>query len=512
MHARRGPLAWVIAFLVGVSALVAPAPVDADSVATSQHRGARPTSIEGPIQGGKRKQAFSVPEFDLKQYGYVAHEYFLSGNASAYELAPGSQQSLDGKWKVQRKAEAVPYRTRILVVRPADPKRFNGTVVVHWQNVTAGYELGSVSEGEFLRGYAWVGVSAQKVGIDGFPGPTAAGLRQWDPERYASLQHPGDPYSYDLFTQAGRAVAPGRPKLDNDPMGGLVVQRLVAAGASQSAARLRTYIDGIHGLERVFDGYLPYIDFGWTVPFAEQPTLQPPSGGSAEAIRRNRSSAKIRNDLGVPVLIVNSETEAEGYVPVRQPDTARFRLWEVAGASHVTVPRELLGKKDAELRPGFKLSELESPNWLPIRPAFEAAIRHMQRWLTHGTPPPKAQPIAMTSEQPPKIRRDARGNALGGIRLPDFAVPSAEHRGSGTTKPDGYRLGFLYGYSREFSDQELAALYKGSAGFMTAYDQALRKAVQSGFVLSEDASRMRLRAADWAKKLDTLPKPGKSAS
>ena len=46
------------------------------------------------------------------------------------------------------------------MVRPAKAADFNGTVIVHWQNVTAGYELGIVSAGEYLGGYAWVGVSA----------------------------------------------------------------------------------------------------------------------------------------------------------------------------------------------------------------------------------------------------------------------------------------------------------------------------------------------------------------
>ena len=104
----------------------------------------------------------------------------------------------------------------------------------------AGAEVGSVTEGEYLRGYAWVGVSAQSVGVNGFPGPQAAGLKQWDPERYGSLDHPGDTYSYDIFSPAGRVVGPDRAKSANDPMGGLVVKRLVAAGASQSAGRLRT--------------------------------------------------------------------------------------------------------------------------------------------------------------------------------------------------------------------------------------------------------------------------------
>ena len=52
---------------------------------------------------------------------------------------------------------------------------------------------------ELVRdGFAWVGVSAQQVGVDA--------LKAADPSRYGSLSHPGDSYSYDIFSQAGQAV------------------------------------------------------------------------------------------------------------------------------------------------------------------------------------------------------------------------------------------------------------------------------------------------------------------
>ena len=54
-----------------------------------------------------------------------------------------------------------PYKTRMLVRRPANPQNFNGVVLVEWVNVTSGYNLDA--NWEFLRdyltraGYAWVG-------------------------------------------------------------------------------------------------------------------------------------------------------------------------------------------------------------------------------------------------------------------------------------------------------------------------------------------------------------------
>jgi hypothetical protein len=63
-----------------------------------------------------------------------------------------------------------PYKTRIVVRRPADAKRFNGTVLVEWDNVTNGFDAEKVwffSWEQMVRtGYAWVGVSAQQFGVN----------------------------------------------------------------------------------------------------------------------------------------------------------------------------------------------------------------------------------------------------------------------------------------------------------------------------------------------------------
>jgi hypothetical protein len=65
---------------------------------------------------------------------------------------------------------AVPYR--VLVVRPVDRARFNGIGHVNWQNVTAVLRIGiaDAESEQLLDGFAWVGVSAQRVGVHGFPG------------------------------------------------------------------------------------------------------------------------------------------------------------------------------------------------------------------------------------------------------------------------------------------------------------------------------------------------------
>ena len=439
--------------------------------------------LSGPIEGGKHGAPFAAPTLDLDEYGYQVEEYFLAGEAHAFRLAEGAEHSADGLWRTEPEHETTRYRTRLLVVRPTDPSRFNGTVIVHWQNVTAGYELGTVNGGEILRGYAWVGVSAQKIGVHGFPGPEAAGLEQWDPERYGSLEHPGDAYSYDIFTQAARAIGPKRSRDQLDVMGGLDVERLVAAGASQSASRLRTYMNGVHAHEQVFDGYIPYIDFANPVPFqADQ------DGGTRR--RGQRTPTKVRADLGVPVLVVNTETETMAYHQARQDETDSYRFWEVAGTAHVSVPRD-----QAATAPG-----LDSPNWLSYVPVYHAAIRHMHNWLTEGEAPP-ILPVIEVDTAKGGIQRDEHGNALGGIRLPDVEVPTAAHSGMGKRVEGGSRFAFLYGRAVDFDDDKLAKLYPNAESYLGRYRKALEKAVAAGFVLEEEAGGLESAAAEFAKKL-----------
>lgn len=429
-----------------------------------------------PVTAGA-KGPFAAPAVDVAEYGYVVHEFYLDGTAKSYELAAG-ERSRDGRWQTRVAKASAPFRSRLLVVRPERASAFNGTVIVHWQNVTAGFELGSVTGGEILNGYAWVGVSAQKIGVDG-TGENPAGLKQWDAERYGSLSHPGDAYSYDIFRQAGRALSHDREHGNGvDPMGGLAVKQLVAAGASQSAHRLRTYINGVHPLDSVFDGFIPYIDFGMLTPFENR------TGGPSGM----RAQAAIRDDLDAPVLVVNSETEAEAYFGVREPDGDRFRFWEVAGTSHVSVP-------EGSARPG-----LVTANWLSYQPVYDAALRHMHIWLTTGKAPPVLPRIEIEPGAPPAVRRDSRGNALGGIRLPELDVPTAVHSGMGQ-RGGGNRFAFLYGQAHDLPGEEIARLYPSRAAYLAAYESALAKVVASGAVLPEAAEGLRARAAARIERL-----------
>jgi hypothetical protein len=178
--------------------------------------------VTGPVRGGEMGYPFGAYFGDIRTIGYIEEEYFLEGTAVRY--APVNELKNDGKWDIEPVGSA-PYKTRILVRRPKDPVKFNGTVLVEWTNVSAGYEnnMGD-PPGLYTNGFAYVSVSAQPTGIDGFPS-RPRGLKAWDNERYGSLAIPDEAVSYDIFTQAARAVGPKRGAESHgvDKMGGLGV-------------------------------------------------------------------------------------------------------------------------------------------------------------------------------------------------------------------------------------------------------------------------------------------------
>src|SRR5262249_45730656 len=144
---------------------------------------------------------------------------------------------------------------RMVVRRPTDPKNFNGTVVVEWYNVTVGFDV----EANWFRyheeivraGFAWVGISAQRVGVNA--------LRSWSPNRYGSLDVnqggaiSNDGLAWDIYCQALQALK--QPEGLN-PLGNLQVKRIIADGESSSASKLTQYYNAIQPLAGVADAFI----------------------------------------------------------------------------------------------------------------------------------------------------------------------------------------------------------------------------------------------------------------
>ena len=438
-------------------------------------------TVSGPITGGEKGWPFGCPVADLAQDGYVVEEFFLDGEATRYRPVAGMEFGREGRWQAEP-AGTDHFRTRLLVYRPADTEHFNGTVIVSWNNVTAGYELFAGDTREIIGGgYAFVGVTTQRVGVHGLP-PTPQGLADWDPGRYGSLSITSDDYSYDIFTQAARAVRPDRDRTV-DPLGGLDVRTVIAMGASQSAGRLGTYVNAIQPLSRAFDGFILTIYFGTGTPLEVGDTvvnINDPQRPPARVALRG--SNLLRDDLDVPVMVVNSELEASACYAVRQPDTDRFRYWEAAGTSHVSA-QSLAARADKYEREfGVRPPAVDGRNEVPMIPVFDAAIHHMHGWA-NGGPPPPPQPLITFEGEPPEVVRDDLGLAKGGIRLPQVEVPLARHSAI-PLGPDVYS--YLYGSTVAFSPETVESLYPDEAGYLARFEEATRAAEKAGVILPAD--------------------------
>ena len=461
-----------------------------------------PAALAGTITPVAGKPVLALATYDLATLGYQVDEFFLSGEATSYR--PAGALGPDGRWAVEP-ADKAPFTTRLVVVRPANRARFNGTVLVEWLNVSAGADGApdwSFLHRELIRsGYAYVGVSAQRVGIEGngMNVPGAAPLKKADPVRYGPLVHPGDAFSYDIFTQAARAVRDGKV------LGPLKPRRLIGDGESQSAGFLTTYINAVDPLTRAFDGYLVHSRSGSSAPlskWAEEGGQQP-----------RPLVVRYRDDLRVPVLTFITETDLMranfGYLGARQPDTARLRVWEVAGTAHADTYLLSGAVMDSGAEPVAALARAFAPTTnvmggalaRPINSApqhhyvMQAALAALDRWVRGGPAPPHGPSLAVTGP-PPALTLDATGNAAGGVRSPWADAPTARLSGLGQTGPG---FASLFGTSDPFDKARLADLYPGGrAQFLGRFGMALGRSVHDGFILGRDEAEIRaLAAAAW---------------
>ena len=433
MHRR--PLRALVGFLCALLVvLLAP-------LGRADDRVLVPTPTVEPMGSGVRPNAFNALPFDPRTVGYVEEEFLVSGTAAAHDASPTVFSSFGAPAPV-----AAPFATRVLVRRPADPERFNGTVVVEWLNVTSGYDVeasfGQLRVELLRRGYAYVGLTAQAVG--------ATALRAFDPVRYARVVHPGDAFSYDVFAQ----VAQSLQREPSGLLGPLRPRVVLATGASQSGSALNNYLNVVAPrIERVVDGFLVLT--------------------SADAL----------GPLEVPVL----RTLTEGEAGAGNADGPLLRDWEIAGATHSDAHDGAWFDRThrRDFMPNWLLTPRDTPGCmigrLPKSVVNAAALRALDRWVRTGRPAPQAPRIRLDAEG--ALLRDPRtGNTVGGIRTPGVDVPTATYYG------DRDQCAPTMGKTVPYDAARLAALYPSRRDYVRRVERSAAAAVRAGFVLPEDAA------------------------
>jgi Alpha/beta hydrolase domain len=420
--------------------------------------------------------------YEADTLGYRAEEFFVSGTASSYATE-----------------DRADYTSRIVVLTPTDDAAFNGTVIVEWLNVSGGIDAPAVwfmAHREIAReGYAYVAVSAQRVGVEGGVSLVGAdmSLKAQDPDRYSRLSHPGDAFAFDIFSQVGSLVR-------NGLLGRLDPKAVLAVGESQSAAYLTTYVNDVDPLARVYDGFLVHSRFGPAAPLDGSGVYDASSPDAVQAVA-------FRPDLRVPLMTVITETDLiggwrTGYHSARRPDNELFRAWEIPGTAHADNYTIRVGFIDNGSVPMDDIVAAYAPtnelmgtrlsyciNFAPQHHyVLQAAIANLNTWVRTGEPAPTAPPIALTDADPPQLVLDVNGLAEGGVRTPWVDVPIARTSG---IAPEESAMSFLFGSGELFDTEALRALYpRGSAEYLERFTASLDRALDSGFILPADRSEI----------------------
>jgi hypothetical protein len=415
--------------------------------------------------------------YDLATLGYDAEEFFVSGTARSY----ATEDHAD-------------YTIRIVVCRPTGDAKFDGTVIVEWLNVSGGIDAPAVwfmAHREIARaGYAYVAVSAQQVGIEGGDSLMGANmsLKAQNPERYSPLNHPGDQFSFDIYSQIGRLIRDGAVE-------DLKAKHILAVGESQSAMFLTTYVNEVDPSAAVFDGFLVHSRFGACAPLA---------GGSALEASR---PAPFRDAPRVPVLSVITETDLVdghllGYHHARRPDNDRLRVWEIPGTAHADNYTIRVGFIDNGCAPLDDLVAAYAPtselmgtslsyciNFAPQHHyVLQSAIASLNNWVHTGEPAPAARPITLTEGDTPALVLDEFGLARDGVRTPWVEVPIARTSGFA---PDESPMSFLFGSGEVFDEDTVNRLYPGGASdYLERFTAALDRAIGAGFIVPSDRTEI----------------------
>jgi len=399
-----------------------------------------------------------------------------SPESHAYEIAPPLANYVSEEYFVTCNVDGVPYTTIVQVRRPVVTSHASGIAIAevwHWFGGWASY----ARAGAYMarKNYTMIFMAANPSAV--------AKIKAADPKRYARLSLPWTPadlssvsalkgpQEYEIYTQVGALIKSGG-------IPGLRVRKMIMAGMSVSAGQVRRYIEQeaktakVNG-KNIYDGYFPSQT---SVQFADKPIP----------------------DLDVPVVEVWGETELiRSFIQqgghgtaYRRPDGPLYRLYEVAGMSHLdsgpTATEYWVGMR--ETPPTYDCNIPLVSNF-PSPEIYGAALDSLVNWVDKGLPAPHA-PRIETNADGSVIYRDEYGNAKGGIRTSVLDVPTATinvlSRPPGDAGPGTHQC-FHIGSLKLLSNAQLLKLYPNHAVYEHKVNAALDRLVAGHWYLPEDA-------------------------
>jgi hypothetical protein len=191
------------------------------------------------------------------------------------------------------------------------------------------------------------------------------------------------------------------------------------------------------------------------------------------AVRHEPQPALAAGLYGGKLIIVDSEDDSPAGLTDLGTVPDQYRFFVVAGTPHVPDPLDVTF-----------FSNRTTP--ATYEPALRAHFLQGHRWVQHGPPPPPSTQLRTSKGN--KIDRDANGNAIsvdaGGPvpRLPIIEIGEAR-----------FISGFVGSYDGVKSIQDLG--FASHHKYVKALADKLADYVKAGYMINEDATAMRERAA-----------------
>jgi hypothetical protein len=311
-------------------------------------------------------------------------------------------------------------------------------------------------------------------------------LKAVHPERYASLHHPGDSFSYDIFTQVAGLLREGS---NPDLLGGASADLVFAMGQSHSASRLVTYYNAIQPVFNAFDGFLIQNRGSGSSSLAQEPLTPIPTP----------APVFLRTDIDALAINVQGESDVHGRGAdsSRQDDSSSYRLWEVAGSAHNDEYTYVSGRNDKGDDPRYAMVVEQASILgfqectLPMNSGYlawpvNAAINALNRWARNGEPPASVPRLNLDDSGIDFILDDV-GNVTGGLRTSYVDAPAAVLSGIGQ---EDQVFCFLFGTTRLFDPATMAARYINKSGYTSAVSQAVAEGIEAGTLLPPDGERI----------------------
>ena len=262
-------------------------------------------------------------------------------------------------------------------------------------------------------------------------------------------------------------------------MPGLHVKDAIAIGQSQSAGRLAVYYNTIQPLHNVFDGFA----------FWDR-------------------SGQLRSDLTVPAISVESEGLGGSFGGDAWTTSQYTRKWDVAGATHASlygadyidaisardlgitqfngVPKTFKQWIEPGNPSGLLSQTLPAFTTVDVGLVYDKAIDSVRNWYKSARPAaPSISFVTADTPVPGSLVRDADGKVEGGIRLPQYVVPTADQGALNGTANFPCNVS---GWHRYYTAAELKAMYGTHGRYVAKVIGVITPLVLQGYVLPFDAA------------------------